>query len=87
MGLIMKKLKRPDGYLIEEYITHSIHCFENSDISFHDNDPTWGDYSNRFCFEFRKGGKTVRSTKWYTKKTAPKWLLAMYLEATNALKT
>lgn len=75
----MRKLKRPDGAVIEEFITASWHNFEGGKLTSHDNSPE-GDYTGRFGFWFMKSKKY---TRWYTKKTAPKWLLALYDEATE----
>ena len=74
----MRKLKRPDGVLFEEHKTYTAHVFEDGNLSFRDNDPSEGEYTGRFCFVF--DGKT---SPWYTRKTAPKWLLALYEEATT----
>lgn len=75
----MRKLKRPEGAVVEEFVCSSWHQFEGGKLSFHDNSPEGGEYTGVFWFEF-KGGKITRR---YTKKTAPAWLLALYNEATN----
>lgn len=69
----MRKLKRPDGQLFEEFIAASIHVFENGDRSLTENDTDGGDYTGRFWFEFTDGKRTPM----YTEKTAPKWLAAL----------
>ena len=76
----MRKLKRPDGWLIEEYITTGGHLFEGGELKGHDSAADDGEYTGRFCFMF----KGNRYTRWYTRATAPKWLLAYYEEATSS---
>ena len=71
-------LKRPDGWLMEEYVTSSGHLFENGELQLHDNDPI-GNYTGIFWFEFHDGHNSRR----YSCKTAPNWLLALYEEATH----
>ena len=98
----MRKLKRPEGDVIEEGVAYSIHFFDNGKCVGRDHD--FSDYTGRFCFKFRKismdaspllrrGKATVmaenteidrKTTRWYIEKTAPKWLLALYLEAMGA---
>ena len=72
-----RKLKQPDGWLCEEYITESAHLFEGGELQGHDNDASRGYYTGRFRFDY----SPERSTRWYTVKTAPKWLLAYYQDA------
>lgn len=74
-----RKPKRPDGAVIEEFVTSTWHVFENSVLIFHDNDPVDGDYTGRFRFRF-SGGKM---TPWYRIGTAPQWLEILYLESTH----
>lgn len=73
------RLKRPDGQLYEEFHTSTIHSFESGKLTMSDSDASDGSYTGRFWFEF-KGGK---ETPLYTKENAPKWLLALYHEATT----
>ena len=63
-----KKLKRPDGSLIEEFICASFHVFRNGEYIETINDTSGGDYSGCFCFRSADNSYT----KWYTRKTAPK---------------
>jgi hypothetical protein len=74
----MKKASSRKGWLIEEYVTASAHFFNNDGYSFSENDPDCGSYTGVFWFEYPDGTVTKR----YTKKTAPKWLLELYEEAT-----
>jgi len=76
----MRKLKRPDGELHEEYVVIGCHFFERGILTGHDHDWTLGDYTGRFMFQHKNGD----STRWHTEHTAPKWLLAMYREAVAA---
>lgn len=78
-----RPLKRPDGELIEEFVASTAHLFEGGTLVGHDNAPEIGDYTGRFYFRYA-GGKM---TRWYTTKTAPKWLLALFLEATTDRST
>jgi hypothetical protein len=75
-----RKLKRPDGAVIEEYITSSWHIFEDGRLLCHDNDASDGRYTGRFRFRHTDG----RLTRWYTERSAPQWLRALWLEATGA---
>jgi hypothetical protein len=73
----MKRMKRPDGAVVEEFITSSWHVFEDGKLVFRDHDPSDGGYTGRFCFKYKNG----KYTPWYTEKTAPKWLAELYEEA------
>lgn len=75
----MVKLKTPDGILVEEYKTVSSHLFKNGKIIIRDHDSTNGEYTGRFWFEYADGS----TTRIYTKRTAPKWLLSFYNKATS----
>ena len=75
-----RSLKRPDGMLIEEFIASTAHCFESGQLTDRDNSPEYGDYSGRFFFQYADG----KTTRWYTEKSAPQWLLALYREAIEA---
>ena len=72
------KLKRPDGELIEEFVTSTSHVFESGEhrgsVSDHE-----GDYTGAFWFVHADG----RMTRRYTRRTAPKWLLVLYGEVTS----
>lgn len=76
-----RRLKRPDGEVVEEVLGYTAHLFLDGEMVLgptgHNNTP--GDYTGRFSFTFSGG----EQTRWYTKSTAPKWLLALYVEATN----
>ena len=72
-----RRLKRPDGTVIEEFMTASCHLFEGGKLVLHDSDPE-GDYTGRFCFRYPDG----RMTRWYTRGSAPRWLRALWEEAT-----
>lgn len=81
-----RKLKRPDGWLCEEYIAAGGHLIEggewakySDDSPITDHSASEGEYTGRFWFQYLDGCCTRR----YTQKTAPKWLLALYLEATS----
>lgn len=78
---MQRKLKTPCGYLMEEFVTASAHPFSCEGTiaknSIHETES--GEYTGRFWFEYSDG--TV--TRTYTKKTAPKWLLAYYEQATT----
>ena len=67
-------MKTPNGTLIEEYITQSISYFECGELQFRNHDPSDGEYTGRFQFQFDSG----KYTKWYTERSAPKWLLEYY---------
>lgn len=75
-----RPLRRPDGWLVEEYVTSSAHRFHDGRLVGHHNDAGMGWYTGRFCFEF---ADHHRPTPWYTTKTAPRWLRALYAEATT----
>jgi len=70
--------KRPDGYVVEEFTTTGAHCFEGGELVDHILDDN-GTYTGIFWFEWFDG----RPTRRYSRKTAPKWLLALYEEAIN----
>ena len=72
-------MKRPDGWVVEEYVTSSAHLFESGELMDHDNSPELGSYTGVFWF-WHLGGTYTRR---YTRRTAPKWLLALYDEATR----
>jgi len=77
-----RKLKRPDGELHEEFVATSAHFFDDGGrLTGHNQDTMDGDYTGRFLFRFYDGTQT----RWYTRKTAPKWLLAYFREATGAV--
>lgn len=69
-----RKLKQPDGWLLEEYITVGAHLINGGQLIVGDHDSDCGHYTGRFAFEYADG----RTTRFYTKKSAPKWLLAYY---------
>jgi len=73
-----RKLKRPDGMILEEFVASSAHIFENGKLTCHDHSLENGEYTGRFAFLYKD---TQRTTRWYTRKSAPKWLLAMYRES------
>lgn len=76
-----RKLRRPDGAVIEEYVTSSCHVFEDGRLIYRDHNPAEGGaYTGRFCFRHADG----RLTRWYTEPSAPRWLLALWREATGA---
>ena len=75
-------LKRPDGYVVEEFIASGAHCFEGGELVDDILDDN-GEYTGIFWFEYLDGGHTRR----YSRKTAPKWLLALYEEATMGFRT
>ena len=77
-------MKRPDGELHEEFMVSSCHFFEDGVLAGHDHSPDQGEYTGRFHFVFAGSGKR---TRWYTAKSAPKWLLALYNEATGTRET
>jgi len=70
-----RRLKRPDGTVIEEFVTASQHVFHGGKLVGHINEPE-GDYTGRVCFRYPDG----RMTRWYTAKTMPKWLRALWDE-------
>ena len=72
-------MKRPDGTLIEEYITYSLHALRDGKYVDHASFAPEGYYTGRFCFHHKDG----KYTRWYRRGSAPKWLLALYDEATN----
>ena len=74
-----RALKRPDGMLLEEYVTSSAHFVEDGEIVGHDNTPDGG-YTGVFWFQYPDGTTTRR----YTGRTAPQWLKALYLAATTS---
>ena len=77
----MRALKRPDGELHEEYTVTGVHFFEDGELAGHDHDSGQGLYTGRFKFIYPgPGGK---QTRWYTKRTAPNWLLAYFEESTT----
>lgn len=67
-------MKRPNGILVEECAADVSHYLEGGQWIGHDE--AVGLYTGRFCFHFADG----RCTRWYTQKTAPAWLLALYHE-------
>lgn len=71
--------KRPDGWVMEEYVTTPNHLFADGELLGHDADPGQGIYTGIFWFEYLEGTTTRR----YSYKTAPKWLLALHKEATG----
>ena len=75
---VARKLKRPDGVVVEEFVTSSWHFFEGGKLVLHNNDPE-GYYTGRIHFRY-PGGET---TRWYTEQSAPKWLRALWDEATT----
>lgn len=75
--------KRPDGWLVEEFVCSTAHLFERGRLAGHDNSPEEGDYTGVFWFVPREGRRDGPSTRRYTLKTAPKWLRILYLEATR----
>ena len=74
-----RKLKRPSGRLYEEFHTATVHYFQDGQLDASDSDADGGTYTGRFWFEFSCG----KATNPYTTGTAPKWLLALYYEATK----
>ena len=70
----------PDGYLVEEYVSSYAHKFEGG--AWLDSTADGHDLTGRFCFAHSDG----RITKWYTKRSAPKWLMA-YLEMIESLNS
>ena len=74
-----RALKRPDGWVVEEAKCTTGHLFENGKLAGHDNSPEAGDHIGVFWFEYLDTSVTRR----YTRKTAPAWLLALYIEATE----
>ena len=62
----------------------SCHFFEDGVLIGHDQSLEHGEYTGRFHFIFAGSDK---HTRWYTAKSAPKWLLALYNEATGARET
>lgn len=77
-----RKLKRPDGAVVEEFVCSSTHYVEGGKCVGHCNETLSGDYTGVFWFEFPDG----RFTKRHTVKTAPKWLLALYYECTGSFQ-
>lgn len=76
-----RKLKRPNGVLVEEMVFPFRHIFKDGLFVESGFDVSEADYTGRFSFNFfDDGGSYIKKTKWYTKNTAPKWLLAIYLE-------
>lgn len=73
-----RKLKRPDGALIEEFVTSTVHVFQDGEYAMSNSVPE-GEYTGVFWFEHVDG----RATKRYTRGTAPKWLSAFYDEAAS----
>ena len=69
----MRKLKRPDGELIEEYLCVTSHLFEEGVLLGSDSDSSQGEYTGRFFFKFSDG----HCSRNYTRKTAPRWLRVM----------
>jgi hypothetical protein len=74
-----RKLKRPDGWLQEEFVCSTGHLFEDGELVLHDNDAN-GEYTGKFWFAYTDG----RLTRMYTENTAPQWLLAYYEEAVES---
>jgi hypothetical protein len=72
-----RKLKRPNGIIWEEFKAYTSHHFNNKKLVYHISTSEDGDYTGRFYFQFDNG----KLTPYYTKKTAPKWLLTLYYEA------
>lgn len=70
-------MKRPDGWVVEEYVTETAHLFERGERCGSLSDGVRGTYTGVFWFEYFDG----RQSRRYTEKTAPAWLRAMYLEA------
>ena len=76
----MSKPKRPNGYLVEEYITASAYLIEDGVFTGHnDHTAADGEYTGRFAFQHING----KRTKWYTEKGAPNWLRLLWLEMTT----
>lgn len=83
------RLRRPDGELIEEFAliahwfagltTPITHLFEGGELV-QRGDRREGVYTKRFCYKHAADG---RRTRWYTERSAPKWLLALYQEVTT----
>jgi hypothetical protein len=69
----MRKPKRPNGWVLEEYITASAHLFENGQFQLHDDDQR-GSYTGRIAFEYMDH----KTTRWYRKEKAPMWLREMW---------
>ena len=65
-------MKTPDGYLVEEYTTEAAHYFVDGELLDHVLDGE--ELTGRFRFDFADG----RSTRWYTEKSAPKWLQSYF---------
>ena len=74
-----RKLKRPDGAIYEEFIAWGSHEFADGEHVDSLIDTMDGNYSGRFFYQHLDGTQT----RWYTTSNAPKWLLAMYVEATD----
>lgn len=62
------------GYLIEEYVTGTRHLIVDGNRTISESNPDDGYYTGVFWWEY-PDGKTSRR---YTRKTAPKWLLKIY---------
>ena len=75
---MVRTLKRPDGWLVEEWVTSTAHLFEQGELGGYDSGEG-GDYTGVFWFQHMDGPETRR----YTRKTAPAWLLALYIESTT----
>ena len=72
----MRKLKRPDGIVVERGGAYTAHFFEDGKCIDHDSD--FRGYDGKICFEYPNHGRT---TRWYTERAAPRWLLAMWRDA------
>ncbi len=70
-----------DGMVVEEFVTSTTHLYDKRNGSWmHDSDPSFGDYTGVFWFQYRDG----KCTRRYTEKTAPKWLLALFRDAISS---
>lgn len=74
-----RKLKRPDGVVVEEFVIDARHTFHGGRLIAHSNEPE-GYYTGRIYFLYPDGSET----RWYTVRSAPQWLRALWEEATRA---
>ena len=65
---------KKSGWLLEEFVTVGAHLVVDGNYKTSVNDTEVGEYTGRFRFEYLDG----KQTKWYTRKTAPRWLLSLY---------
>lgn len=75
-----KPKNRHNGILIEEFLASTAHIVEDGEVVDHNSDADDGRYTGRFRFMYNN--RTY--TPWHRERTAPKWLLRYWQEATAA---